>query len=597
MTKNIQRIHPAVYEAQAQLAQGRVSRREFLRLATLLGVSVPMAQFLAACGTPATQAPAATAVPATAGPAATQAPAATSAPAATEAPAATAAPTGGIKRGGTLRVANNVKAIDHPARFSWIGPDANITRFTWEYLTETDPKNITHPYMLDKWEASDDLKTWTLHLHQGIMWFKDGKDLEEFVGDHVLFNFKEWLNPDTKSSILGLWTGFLTTNNVEVKDKYTVVLHLDAPKIDVPESLFHYPAQIIHPSFDGDLSSGKNASTGPMILTEYKPGERAKVEARPGYWQNGADGKPLPYLDAIEHIDLGDDQTAALAALQGGQVDTVYDPRVETFQAAKADSKLTTYSIGSSTVRVMRFRVNLKPWDNNDVRMAVKMCQNRQKILDQAYFGEGILAHDTHVSPVHPEWAPIDVPAYDPDGAKALLAKANMSDLSFKISVATGWTDVVAYAENLQEDAKAAGIDIQLDTMPINDYWNVWADDKAPVGVTPWVHRPLAVMVLPLAYIADETGKPVAWNESNWVDQEFSTILKQAQGTLDLEARRALVKQLEVIQRDRGSIAIAWWQNIWEVFNPAFQGVSAHPTQYNLWREVWYDPDKDTFKK
>ena len=52
------------------------------------------------------------------------------------------------------------------------------------------------------------------------------------------------------------------------------------------------------------------------------------------------------------------------------------------------------------------------------------------------------------------------------------------------------------------------------------------------------------------------------------------------------------MKQLEVIQRDRGSIAIAWWRNLWEAFNPAFQGVSAHPTQYNLWREVWYDPDK-----
>lgn len=582
MTQDKQRIHPGVYEAQEQLAQGRVSRREFLRLATILGVSLPMAQYLAACASPTT---------------ATQAP--TSAPAATV-PAATAAPTAipaSVTRGGTLRVANNIKAIDHPARFSWIGPDANVTRFTWEYLTETDNTNITHPYMLDKWEASDDLKTWTLHLHQGIMWQKDGKDLEEFVGDHVLFNFKEWLNPDTKSSILGLWTGFLTAANVEVKDKYTVVLHLDAPKLDVPESLFHYPAQIIHPSFDGDLSSLKNAFTGPMALTEFKAGERAKAVARKGYWQNGLDGQPLPYLDAIEFIDLGGDQTAALAALQAGQVDSIYDPRVETFQAAKADSKLTTYSVGSSTVRVMRFRVNLAPWDNNDVRSAVKKLQNRQKILDQAYFSEGLLAHDTHVSPVHPEWAPIDVPAYDPDGAKELLKKANMENLSFKIAVGTEWTDVVAYAENLQEDAKAAGVDIQLDAMPINDYWNVWADDKAPVGVTPWVHRPLAVMVLPLAYIADDSGKPVAWNESNWVDKEFSTILKQAQGTLDLEKRRALTKQLEEIQRDRGSIAIAWWQNIWEVFNPAFQGVSAHPTQYNLWRNVWYDPTKDTFKK
>ena len=575
------RIHPYIPEAQEQLRQGRISRRDFLRMATLLGVSLPVAQFLAACATPAT---------ATQAPAATSAPVATSAPAATVAPAATTAPA--IKRGGILRVGNQVKAIDHPARYSWVGPDANITRAVNEYLTETDNKNITHPLLLASWAASTDLKTWTLNLRQGIQWFKGGANLEEFIADHVKFNFTQWLDPATKSSILGLWTGFLTIANVEVKDKYTVLLHLDNPKIDVPESLFHYPAQIIHPSFDGDISTGKNAGTGPMTLAEYQVGVRARTVKRPGYWQNGADGQPLPYLDEIQHIDLGGDMTPYLAAIQSKQIDTMYNPTVDIIQSAKKDSKLTIYSVGSSQVRVLRFRVNLDPWTNNDVRSAVKMVQNRQTILDQAYFGEGILGHDTHVSPVHPEWAPIAVPAYDPAGAMALLAKANKAGLSFAISVGSGWTDVVAYAENLAQDAKAAGMNITLNSMPINDYWNVWADDKAPVGITPWTHRPLAVMVLPLAYIAGPDGKPVAWNETNWVDPEFSTLLQKATGTLDLEARRVIMKQLEVIQRDRGSIGISWWQNSWEVFNPAFQGVTAHPTNYNLWREVWLDPSK-----
>jgi peptide/nickel transport system substrate-binding protein len=568
-------LHPGIYEAQDRLRQGRMSRREFLRIATLLGASVPTAYVLAACGAPATPTTAAT--QAVAG--------ATAAP--TIAPTAAAA---AIKRGGTIRVGTQVKAIDHPARYSWIGFDANITRMVNEYLTETDNQNVTHPYLLESWEASDDLKTWTLKLRQGIQWFKDGKDFEEFVGDHVKFNFDQWLNPDTGSSITGLWTGFLTIDNVEVKDKYTVLLHLDNPKLDVPESLFHYPAQILHPSFDGDISSGKNAGTGPMTLAEFKVGERAKTVRREGYWQKGADGKPLPYVDAIEHIDLGNDQTAAVSALQAGQIDNIYDPRVDTFLALRNDSKIKVYPIGSSQVRVLRFRVDLDPWKNNDVRLAVKKVQNRQKILDQAYFGEGLLGHDTHASPVHPEWAPIDVPAYDPDGAKALLTKAGQEGLSFKISVGTGWTDIVAYIENLAEDAKAAGINIELDTMPNNAYWDLWTE--TPVGVTPWTHRPLAVMVLPLAYIAGPDGKPVAWNESRWVDEEFTKLLLQAQGTLDVEARRAIMEKLEVIQRDRGSIGIAWWQNVWEVWNPAFQGVQPHPTAYNLWRDVWYDPDK-----
>ncbi|MGH2521697.1 MAG: ABC transporter substrate-binding protein [Anaerolineales bacterium] len=572
MSTKPDRIHPYVPEAQEMLRQGRMSRREFLRLATLLGVSASTAYALAAC------APAATP---------TTAPQPTSAP-------ATTAPT--VKRGGTIRVGTQVKAIDHPARYEWIGFDANITRFMNEYLTETGPDNVTKPYLLEKWEASNDLKTWTLTLRQGIQWFKDGANLEEFVGDHVKWNFEQWLAEETGSSILGLWAGFLSLANIEVKDKYTVLLHLDAPKLDVPESLFHYPAQILHPSFDGDISSGKNAGTGPHTLVEYRVGERAKTQRREGYWQMGVDGQPLTYIDAIEHIDLGNDQTAAVAALQAGQIDTIYDVRVDSFLALRNDPKVKIYPIGSSQVRVLRFRTNLEPWGNNDVRLAVKKVQSRQKILDQAYFGEGLLGHDTHASPVHPEWAPIDVPEYDPEGAKALLEKAGMTDLSFNISVGTGWTDALAYAENLKEDAKAAGINIELDAMPINDYWNVWNDDKAPVGITPWTHRPLAVMVLPLAYIAGPDGKPVPWNETNWVDQEFSDLLLKAQGTLDVEARRAIMKDVEAIQRDRGSIGISWWQNVWDVYNPAFQNVSAHPTSYNLWREVWYDPDQDPFK-
>ena len=88
----------------------------------------------------------------------------------------------------------------------------------------------------------------------------------------------------------------------------------------------------------------------------------------------------------------------------------------ETFLALRDNKKLDMNPSPTSQVRVLRMRVDLDPWTNNDVRLALKKTQNRQKILDTAYFGEGILGHDMHVSPVHPEYAPMDVPAYDPEG-------------------------------------------------------------------------------------------------------------------------------------------------------------------------------------
>ncbi|WP_129673614.1 ABC transporter substrate-binding protein [Candidatus Chloroploca sp. Khr17] len=559
------RIHPGIEQAQTQLQQGRISRRDFLRVATLLGASLPFASVLAACGGGTT----------------------TTAPPPVD-PVAPAEPTlGAIKRGGVLRVGIAVQAVDHPARFSWT-ESANAFRHVFEYLTETDENNITHPLLLESWEASDDLTVWTLNLRQGIKWTNG----DELVAEHVRYNFGEWLNPDVGSSILGLWEGFLTIDGVEVVDDYTVRLNLSAPKLDVPENLYHYPAVIMHPSFNGDVKTGTNPSTGPYTLTEYVVDERAKFTRREDYWQLGEDGDPLPYLDAVEFIDLGTDRTSYVAAMQTGAIHTMYEPNVENYLSLRDDPNIVVYSVDTSQARVLRMRVDQEPWSDNRVRTALKMCQDREQILSVAYNNEGLIGHDVHVSPVQPEFAPMDTPAYDPEGAKALLAEAGFPDgLSFNLSVGTGWTDVVSYAETLQQDAQPGGFNITLDTMPNNAYWDIWTETT--VGITPWTHRPLAVMLLPLAYIADEAGNPVPWNETRWVDEEFSTLLRQAQGTLDIEARRSIMADLQRIQNERGPVAIAVWQRVWEVFNPAFQGVVAHPTLHNQWLRVWYDPDLD----
>src|SRR5205823_12612131 len=134
---------------------------------------------------------------------------------------------------------------------------------------------------------------------------------------------------------------------------------------------------------------------------------------------NGADGKPLPYLDEIQFLDLGEDQTAWVPALQSGQVHSAFNISPETFLALKDSKTVTITPSHTSQVRLLRVRADQDPWTNNDVRNALKMVQNRQKILDTAYFGAGQLGSDVHVAPTQPEYYPIDPQKYDPDGAKA----------------------------------------------------------------------------------------------------------------------------------------------------------------------------------
>ena len=214
-------LHPWVPELQDQLRQGQISRREFLRYATLLGVSLGGATVLAACAQPT---PAPAAVPPTAAPP-------TAAPVATEAPKAAAGPL----RGGTLTIASRVQRIDHPARLSWI-EGVNQWRQVCEYLTYTGPDNITVPWLLEKWAASDDLKTWTLSVRKGIK-FNNGQEL---TADDVVFNLQQWLNKEVGSSMLGLMS-YLPPAGIQKVDDYTVKLNLDAGQLGVPGALVPLP--------------------------------------------------------------------------------------------------------------------------------------------------------------------------------------------------------------------------------------------------------------------------------------------------------------------------------------------------------------------
>lgn len=568
--KEMEKIHPAIPNAYEQLEQGRINRREFMRFATLLGMSAGVATIAAACGgggtadEPTAEAGGSTDSGTDSG---------------TDTGSETAA--SGPKRGGTWRSSMNLQGLDHPARLSWV-EGANIVRQLGEYLTETGVDNITRPYLLESWEANDTVDEWTLNLRQGIK-FNNG---DELTADDVMFTMGEWLNPDVGSSMLGLLSPVLSgMSDVEKVDDYTIKLHLTQSNIAIPEFLFHYPAIVLHRNFEGDIIR-QPVGTGAFTLEEYAEGERAVFKRREDYWRMGEDGLPLPYLDEL--IYVSSDKDAGVAALQSGQVDTMYDPRPSDWQALKEVDGLTVRPVTTAQCLVLRMRVDLEPWNDNRVRTALKMCQNREQIFQLAYFSEGELSIDAHVAPVQPAYAEKPIPAYDPEGARALLeeyAAEKGLELPLQVTLATKNDQAEPeIAQALKEQAAAGGFDIALDITEPNGYWSRWTE--VDLGITSWTHRPVAVMLLPLAYTEEAIGN---WNETRWVDEEFEDVLRQAQATLDVEERRGLMSQIEDIMQDRGPIGNSFWKNIWNITSDKFQNVKAHPTAYDLLYEVWKD--------
>ena len=189
--------HPYLPQLRQQFAEGRVTRREFLRTATLLGMSAGAAYAVTGGFSGARVAKAAD---------------------------------GTMPKGGTCRIGMEVQELSQPHAYSWLQSD--ITRQVCQYLTRTGQDNVTRPELLEDWEVSEDLRTWTLHLRQGVKWH-DGRP---FVADDVIWNLNHILDPDTGSSSLGLMKGYLL-KEVEGSDGETTTELWDANAIEL--SLIH----------------------------------------------------------------------------------------------------------------------------------------------------------------------------------------------------------------------------------------------------------------------------------------------------------------------------------------------------------------------
>ena len=558
MTKR--KRHPYIPELKEQLRKGEIDRREFLRTATLLGVSAASAYAMAG--------------------------------AVGRGRAFAATP----KTSGTLRVGMNVMEITDPAKFDWT-EKGNGARHITESFVRVGNDNISRPYLAEDWETSKDLKTWTFKVRKGVKW-SNGDD---FNADDVIFNVSRWLDPATGTPLQSRLSAMTTTVDtgqkddkgkavmrtamtegaIERIDDHTVRFHLNRPDLGVPEVFGDYPALLVHRRFSddgGDLRANP-VGTGPYRLAEHSVGQRMTLERRaPGeYW---GDGFPL---EKLVYVDLGDDPSAKLAALVSGQVDIIHQFGIELADSVKKVPHLRLNVIDTAATGVARMRLAEKPFDDARLREALRRTIDHDRIVDIVFNGRGLPAEDHHVAPIHPEYAKIGEEKQDHERARQLLKDAGYGNgIDLEINCVANPTWEQNACQTLAEMAKPAGINVKVNVLPGSAYWPNWM--TWPFSFTSWGHRPLGVINLQLAY---RTGGK--WNESGHSNPEFDRLLDEASGILDPKQRSVVMAKVEKTLRDQSVFSQSLWRPVLNAHHQRVKGYELNNAFEHHFNNVWVE--------
>lgn len=440
-----------------------------------------------------------------------------------------------------------------------------VSRQIYDNLVGFEPGSFNvAPSLATAWTTSDDGKTWTFTLAEGVQ-FHDGTD---FNADAVVFNIERWWDEShpyhngTFANVTSFYGGFKGDPNcviqdVQAVDEYTVQITLNSVFPALLTHLSDPTSGIISPAAIekyGEAIGQNPVGTGPFMFREWKPNDSITLVKNPNYWQSG-----LPKLDTLI-FKVIPDNTARLIALQSGEIDLMDSLNPSDIDTVTGDGNLQIIARPPINCGFFWFNTTKPPFDNVKVRQAVSMAVNKQGIINALFNGKGIPAKSI-LSPS--SWAynaEMEDYPYDPEGAKALLAEAGYPDgLSTELWVRgearAYFPQPLKIAQSMQADLAEIGIKVEIVTYEGATYSNkVYGAEFTMASWGTNGNDPDPGRQLDLYFNKIYTKTDVASNAARYVNDEVSELLTQAQSILDRDERASMYRKAQQIIHDEAPI-------------------------------------------
>lgn len=461
------------------------------------------------------------------------------------------------KRGGLLRMgisgASTTDSLD-PATYSSTYMQC-LGLQIFDTLTEISPAGEVLPALCESWSASSNASQWNLKIRSGVQ-FHNGRELS---ASDVVFSLDHHRKKDSTS---GAKSYFSDITDIKTVSPREVQISMTNGNADLPYLLADYHLCIMQ---SGE-STASGMGTGPYVLGRFQPGVTAATTRNKNYWRNDRG-----WVDAVETTAINDD-SARISALLSGSVDLINraDPKVANRLESNPMIRLHSISGGGHYYFVMR--CDTPPFDNLDVRLALKYAIDRNEQMSKILNGRGKVGYDNPIPSMSPFFADdIDRHDFDPDKARFHAKKGGL-DTPIELTLANvAFPGAIDAGILFKEQAAKSGIAINVKQVPDDGYWSeTWM--KAAFCGSYSGGRVTPDLVFSLNYKSD-----AAWNETFWKRPHFDEVLIQARTELDQGKRKGLYRELQQMVVTDGGVIIPMFNNFLDVGSNRLEGFVPNP--------------------